>query len=339
MVYRMKYEIGFITFAAWHLLPYVIGVVIILSMCVVWNAYRRHKAVGRLVNSQWQSLLFPSYSLIKNLFITLCLVKGLLFLGVTLLRPQWGNVDEVVQHKGRDLLIALDVSRSMLAQDIKPNRLMAAKQKIKKLITSLKSDRVGLILFSGSAFVQCPLTTDIDALFMLLDVLDAETISSGSTALSEAIVAAQSLYKRYEHATKLVVIVTDGEDFSDDLSDKVRSAREQGLTLSTLGMATEHGAPIPIVNEEGEQVGYEIDEAKKVVLSRLDEKVLKMVAAQGKGIYVRATTDDADCDTIIRYMDQFEKNEFDEQKVATLQERYYYPLGIALILFMCAGLL
>ena len=335
----MKYEIGFITFASWHLLPYVVAAVMACSIFIAWNGYRRHKAVKKLVAPKWQSSLFPAYSLLKNCFFSLCLIAALLFLGVALLRPQWGTVDEVVQHRGRDLFIALDVSRSMLAQDIKPNRLMAAKHKIKKLIASLKSDRVGLILFSGSAFVQCPLTTDIEALYMLLDVLDAETISSGSTALSEAIFKAQASYKQYEHATKLVIIITDGEDFSDNLSGVVRSAREQGLTLSTLGMATEHGAPIPIINQEGDQVGYEIDESKKVVLSRLNEKILKMVASEGGGIYVRATTDDADCDSIIRYVEQFEKNSFDDQKVATLQERYYYPLGIALILFMCAGIL
>lgn len=334
----MKFELGSIIFSSWSYAPYVAVCLVVGALCASWSVYKKSRVVELLSHARWRKKMFPSYSFMRNCVASVCMILSFACVGVALMQPQWGELEQVVVQEGRDLFIVLDVSRSMLSQDVKPNRLDAAKHKIKQLVSRLKSERVGLILFSGSAFVQCPLTTDVDALYMFLNVLDAETISSGSTSLDQALQKAQAAFKKQNHATKLVMVITDGEDFSSNLQSVTRAAREDGLTIFTLGMATENGGPIPVI-EDGKQTGVEMDAQGNVVLSRLNEGILSTVAADGGGIYVRVTPDDTDVTKIVSYIDTFEKQLFDDRAVTTLQERYYYPLAGALILFLCAWII
>ena len=178
-------------------------------------------------------------SLSKQLLKSVLIAIGFLFLCLALLRPQWNKSEETIMQEGRDLYIALDISRSMLATDCEPNRLIFAKEKIKRLVKQLSCERVGLILFSGSAFVQCPLTSDYSAFFLYLDAVDAELISSGTTALDQAIQQAlNSFAATPDRKSKLLVLFTDGEDFSNNLHDMKKAATEAQLSIFTIGVGT-----------------------------------------------------------------------------------------------------
>ncbi len=331
------FGITWLSFSYWK---YALGIVIILAAIVLWQHKKRITIIKTLVAPQWRSVLLPQFSLIKQIVKIMLTCIGVFALYLALLRPSWGKTEQQVEQKGRDLLIALDVSRSMLAQDRLPNRLDFAKTKIKRLIRKLECERVGLLIFSGSTMIQCPLTTDYSAFFMFLDQLDAETISSGTTALDKAIKKALEVFggmagKKH----KLLAIFTDGEDFSSNLAGIKQQALQDGMTIFTIGLGTPEGAPIPIVNEKGESVGHQRDEKGAVVISRLNEGILRAVADESGGIYLRAQEGDQDINTLIAKVQQFEKEVFEDKQISNLQERYPYFVAVAFICFMLEWLL
>ena len=243
-------------------------------------------------------------------------------------------------QEGRDLFIALDVSRSMLARDYEPDRLNFAKKKIKRLLHTLDCERVGLLLFSGTAFVQCPLTSDHAAFTMFLDSVDVETISSGTTALDLAIKKVLEAFgQNPDRKNKLLVLYTDGEDFSSNLAGVKRQAHQEGLHIFTMGVGTPEGAPIPLLDEKGKPKGHQLDQKGAVVISRLNEGILHTLAADSGGAYIRLTQDDTDIKALMRQVQQFEKEQLEDKKFATLEEQYPYFLLISLISFALEWLL
>lgn len=312
----------------WWFFPAIIVALFVL----IWAYIKRAKIIALLADPQWQSQLIVHYSAVRALLKVLLFSMALLLLFCALLRPSWHKKEEVVEQEGREILIALDVSRSMLAQDYKANRLEFSKKKIRNLLSALSSERVGLLLFSGSAIVQCPLTTDYSAFYMFLDQVDAESIASGTTALDQALHKTIELFKAAPaRKNKLLVVLTDGEDFSSNLSALKQQAQEIGLTIFTLGVATPEGAPIPVLNRRGESIGHQKDEHGAVVISRLNEGILRNLALDAGGTYMQASADDADIQTLAHKVQQFEKERFEDKKVAQLEEQYYYFVGGALI--------
>lgn len=288
----------------------------------------------------WQkvvrTLSLRNASLVRQgIKLTLMLI-GLLFIWLALLRPQWDQKETIVHQEGRDLLIALDISRSMLAQDCLPNRLECAKQKIKELVKRLSCERVGLILFSGSTFMQCPLTTDYSAFYMFLDQIDAETISSGTTALDQAIKKALNAFKSCgNRKTKLLVLFTDGEDFSSNLTNIKQEAMDYGMTIFTFGVGTAQGAPIPLFDEDGNQIGHQLDKKGGVVISRLNEGILTSLSHDSGGTYIKMSDDDTDIHDLLANVRRFEKDSLDDKKISLFEEQY--PLFVA-ISFGCLAL-
>jgi Ca-activated chloride channel homolog len=270
----------------------------------------------------------------------LLLGVGLLALFAMLLHPQWGKKESSVTQQGRDLFIALDVSRSMLAEDIKPNRLQVAKDKIKQLVTLLKSERSGLILFSGTAVLQCPLTQDSSAFSMFLDAVDAQTISGGTTALDQVISKAIEQFSNMPtKKNKLLVMVTDGEDFSSNLAALKSQAQAIGLHIFTIGIGTTHGAPVPTFDEYGNLSGYEKDARGNVVMSRLNEGILRTLAQDSGGQYFTATSDNQELVQLVHAVQKFEKEQWQERKVSKYIERYYIFAAISLLCFAFEWLL
>lgn len=266
----------------------------------------------------------------------LCMAFGLTALFVALLRPQWGQREQLIKQEGRDLFIALDVSRSMLATDCEPNRLAVAKKKIKDLVPLLGCERIGLILFSGSAFVQCPLTVDYQAFTMFLDSVDAETISSGTTDLAEPVYKALEVYRQMPNKmSKLLVIFTDGEDFSSNLHSCKAQVQEENLKLFTIGVGTPEGAPIPLYDLHGKQVGHQKDEHEKIVISRLNEDVLHNLCDGAGGQYIKLSSDQGDIKTLVGCVQHFEKEMMEDRSIDLLDDKYHYFL---LVSFLCFAL-
>lgn len=307
-------------------------IVVILFIVLIRNHRRVSRAAQILVHPQHRKTIFKHYSPLRQrlkLFLSITAITGVF---IALLQPQWGKQEQQVVQEGRDLLIVLDISRSMLAKDFKPSRLDFAKLKIRTLLEKIPSERVGLIVFSGSAFVQCPLTADHAAFLMFLEHVDTQTISSGTTAIDQALVKTISLFENSPtRKNKLAMLLTDGEDFSYSLDSAQARAIKQNLHLFAIGIGSNEGAPIPKVNERGEQIGHEVDSSGAIALSKLDEGTLQKLCSSLNGHYVRATYDDTDIDAIVTDIKRFEKETFADKKMSLYHDQYPWFLAIAWI--------
>jgi len=328
-----------ITWAGLHNLWYTPLLVLVLFV-LIYKFYWLYSAVKQLVNPRWRNKLLRGFSPTRLIMRTLLFTIAFLFLFLALLQPQWDKHEEKIVQETRDLFIALDVSRSMLATDNMPDRLSFAKEKIRSLVHALGSDRVGLILFSGSTFVQCPLTSDYGAFMMFLDGVDVETISSGTTAIDQAIRKALEVFKQMPgRKHKLLVLLTDGEDFSRNLTDIKQRATNEGMSIFALGVGTPEGAPIPLYDQQRKQIGHQHDEQGKVVISKLNEPLLAQLAADSGGAYVCTTHDDRDVQTIARKVAQIEKEKIEDKTVTCMQEQYSYFVGVSFIALLIEWLL
>ncbi len=324
--------------SAQHLL--LLPLVLVAVGLLVWRLQRVRKSIALLASVERQGFLLRGVSYARHVVKFVLLTVGMLFLFLALLRPQWTKKEQVVEQQGRDLFIAFDISRSMLVEDFKPNRLEFAKKKIHALLNRLECERAGLILFSGATCVQCPLTSDYASFFMFLDQVDVETISSGTTALDQAIGRALDSFKSMPtRKTKLLVIFTDGEDFSTNLAGIKAEAARQGLVIFTVGIGTQEGGPIPVVDEQGRASGHQKDQSGKVIISRLNEEVLHSVAQQTGGKYLHTTYDDEDVRKLVNAVQKFEKERFDDKKISELEDRYVYFVAVSFICFLLEWLL
>lgn len=325
-----------ITFTAPHnALFFAVYAGILCIAALHW--WRSHQLITILGKTVAGKKFLHHSSILRVSIKTGLLAIALFFLFLTLLHPSWNTKEESVTQEGRDLFIALDISRSMLAQDVQPHRLECAKSKIKALVNALDSERIGLILFSGSSFVQCPLTRDKSAFFMFLNQVDVDTIASGSTALDKAIEQALAAFKNAPaQKNKLLVIFTDGEDFSSNLTTLKQQAQSQGLTIFTIGVGTAQGAPIPTFDQHGKQTGHLKDKKGNVVISQLNQGILETLASDLGGIYISCADSKAnhDINQVVRLVQQREKEAIEERTLVQPEEQYPWFL---LVSFMLLG--
>lgn len=311
----------------------------VLAALFLMVRYQKQRAAQQYLVGNHRQFL-RNISLKKQLLKMVLMTVGVLFLCLALLRPQWNQSEETIMQEGRDLYVALDISRSMLATDCAPYRLMFAKQKIKKLIKQLSCERIGLILFSGTAFVQCPLTSDYSAFTLYLDAVDAELISSGTTALDQAIRQALTSFEAVpERKNKLLVLLTDGEDFSHNLHDVKQEASDAHLSIFTIGIGTPEGAPVPLFDAHGVLVGHQKDRQGGVVISRLNEGILRSLSQDAGGHYIRATDSDDDIMMFTKAVQAFEKEQLAERKHSRYEDQYHYFLLVSFICFALEWLL
>ena len=320
----------------WYLAP----IFVVLIILTLRNYHRLVQAAWQLMHPIYAKTLFSNFSLRRHGIKTGLVVGSMVAIFIALLQPQWGIVENKVTQEGRDLLIVLDISRSMLAQDFKPNRLEFAKLKIRNVLNKLKFERVGLVLFSGEAFLQCPLTADYSSFLMFLEQVDVETISSGSTSLDRALMQAISVFSKVEgRKNKLVWLLTDGEDFSVNLQAVRDQAKKSNITLFASGVASLQGAPIPIIDKYGKQAGNEVDAAGAIVLSKLNEKVLQELCTALQGCYFKVNYDDSDIDGLVHRVEQFERERFEDKTIALYEHRYPWLLGLAWLLLIIEWIL
>lgn len=248
--------------------------------------------------------------------------------------PRWGQSFQEVQRRGIDVIIAVDVSASMLAEDIKPNRLTQAKRELRLVIDGLEGDRVGLVAFAGAAFLQCPLTLDYGAARTLLDLIAPDLIPKPGTSLAEAIQKACDAFPAGTRKHKALVLLTDGEDHSGALEAAVSRAAEEGVRIFAIGFGSAQGEPIPLRDESGNVTGYKKDASGQTVVSKLDEASLRDMAAKTHGLYFPSTQGEVEVSKILDNIKNMEKKSLDSRVYGQTENHFRWPLGFALLLLL-----
>ena len=296
---------------------------------------RRDKS--RFSQPELYQVLTRSISKTRRGFRWIMYILGMIFLIVALTGPRFGTKTEIVKHMGVDIVIALDTSYSMLAEDVKPNRINQAKYEIHRLLNNLKGDRVALIAFAGKSFVQCPLTTDYSAAKTLLDNIDIGIISEPGTDIGGAIAGSVKLLQNNSGAgseSRLVILFTDGENLSGNPERAAKDAASQDIRIYTVGIGTTGGEIIPIRNEKGQLEDYKKDSKGNVVKTALDEKILRNISQITHGSYIRTRNGEVDIQVIIDQLGDMNKTDIHERKISRLKERYQVFLGLSLFFLL-----
>jgi Ca-activated chloride channel family protein len=317
-----------------HLLWLLIPLGWLLMRCV----YRKQRKLQALVQKELIPRVAPHFrwSREKQRVYWLSAVAALSF--VALSRPQWGFEWQQVKKQGLDILVVVDVSKSMLTQDVKPNRLQRTKLAIRDLVKKLKGDRIGLVAFAGDAFLFCPLTVDYSGFLLSLQDLDVDTVSRGGTNLSLAIREAVKGYGEVPSKYKAIIIVSDGDNLEGDPLAAARQAKAQGIKVYSIGIGTRGGELIQVVNEEGE-TEYLRDPDGNFVKSRLNEGLLKKIALTTGGAYVKASGAQFGLDLIYtQELSQWARREIKAEKTKKYYERFQWPLFFALVFLLAETL-
>jgi Ca-activated chloride channel homolog len=294
--------------------------------------YWKRKAIARFGDANLMAKLMPQTSGSRPFIKFLIMLFAFASLVIAMTNPQVGSKIEKAQRKGIDLIIALDVSNSMLAQDIKPSRLSASKQAITNLIDKLQGDRIGIIVFAGHAYTQLPITTDYAAAKMFLSSVSPDIIPTQGTAIGEAIALSAKSFSDNKH-NKAIIVISDGENHEGDALVETKNALEQGVKVYTIGMGLPEGGPIPeFVN--GELSGYKKDKDDNIITTRLNETMLQQIAAAGEGYYVRANNSQAGLTKIFEEVDKLEESEFETQIFSDYEDRFQYFIALTILLLL-----
>lgn len=273
-----------------------------------------------------------SKSLVKERVKKVLMVIALSFLILALARPQMGSKLAMTKRYGVDIIIAVDTSLSMLAQDIKPDRIEKAKLELSSLIDRLKGDRIGILAFAGDSFMQCPLTLDYSAAKMFLSIIEPGMMPKPGTAIGDAIKAAIKSFTKKERKHKVLILLTDGEDHGANPIDAANEAKKEGVIIYTIGIGTKKGEPIPVAGRSGKVSGYKKDKSGEVVMTKLDEETLQKIALITDGKYYHATAGEFELDKIYDEIDRMEKKELSSRLFTQYEDRFQYFLGIVFIL-------
>ncbi len=309
-----------------------------LLVIVFITAERRRRAqVGAMVDERRPGMAMgPSFE--RRLLFLVFLTLGVVFLTLAAARPQWGSKLDEARSRGLDLIIAVDVSESMAAVDVSPSRIDKARQQVDKFLNLLEGDRVGLIAFAGSAFTYCPLTIDYAAIRLFLNGLEPGVIADGGTDLANAVEEAVKTFERSRStAQKVLVIFSDGEHHEQDPLPAVEQAAAMNIQVFTVGIGhpDKAGARIP-VNTDPDNPQFKLDQQGSLVITKLDENTLKAVAEKGGGSYYLASDAGSELAEIYRLLSDRQKAEFSARRFRQKEDRFQYPLLIALALLIIA---
>ena len=309
----------------------LLWIVPLLVLFYIYSFRKKDKLIALFAERKLFDQLTPGIRRRRQVFKAFLLILTITFAIAALIRPKWGFHWEEVKRKGVDIIICMDVSTSMLAQDIKPNRLERAKRKISDLLNLLQGDRIGLVAFAGRSFVQCPLTLDYGACGIFLDYLDTDLIPVQGTALGEAIRTAIRAFPKGDRKSRAIILITDGEDHEGDPLAAALEAKKEGIKIFAIGIGNESGAPVP--DRLG---GFKKDRSGSLILSKLDEGTLQKIALETGGGYVRSVTGDLDLEKI--YLEDIrktiEQKELESTRRKRWEERFQWPLFIAVLLLM-----
>ncbi|MBR9913598.1 MAG: VWA domain-containing protein [Algicola sp.] len=310
----------------WFWILLLIPVMIVLFATLQFWKYRTQK---RFANTKLLKRLSPNQSLFKGILklMTLCLAFGCL--AIALVNPKIGTKLETVKRQGVDIVFAVDVSKSMLAEDVAPNRLDKSKQLVTQIINNLASDRVGIIAYAGKAFPQLPITTDYASAKMFLQNMNTDMLSSQGTAINEAIELAKTYFDDEEQTNRVLIIISDGEDHSNASSNVAEEASEAGIRIFTIGVGDEKGGPIPI-KRNGVLLNYKKDSQGETVVTKLNEQTLKDIANEANGAYIKGDNTSDVIAEIKDILNRMDKTEFEAKEFADYKDQFQWFLGFGL---------
>lgn len=299
-------------------------------LVVIFIVYRRaqRKRLARFGDMEIIRQLMPEASprRVRNKFIILVIVFGLLI--TALAQPQFGAKLREVKREGVEIMLAIDVSRSMLAEDFKPNRLERTKNAANRLVEQLDKDRVGMIVFAGDAFIQLPITSDFVSAKSFISGISTDIVPVQGTSISKAIDLAALSFSEQSHKSRAIILVSDGESHDDDPIVAAQAAKDKGIIIYTVGIGTPEGAPISV---NGEMIK---DEEGNMVVSKLAEETMQQIAVLTGGTYVRATNQSVGLDEILKRIQAMEKQEFNSLAFAEYNDQFHYLVALALLLLM-----
>lgn len=313
---------------------YLLFLLIPLAAAFAYDYFMREKSMSKFAEEKMRAFLAPYKSKMKFFVKSALSFLTVALLILALANPQIGTKVEEVKQVGIDVYILLDVSRSMQAEDIKPNRLAKAKHDIKNLIRKLRGDRIGLIVFAGRAYVQFPLTTDYSAANMFLSAVDVDSVPQQGTNIGDAIKLALRSFKKETKTKKAIVLITDGENHEGDIKGAIKEAKEKGVAIYTIGLGSPNGVPIPVYDKTGRKIGYKKDRYGKIVLTKLDVKTLETIAEEGGGKYYFGKSDMNELEEIYKDLSKLQKTEFGAKKITDYEDRFYVLLLPALLLLI-----
>ncbi|MCK4803692.1 MAG: VWA domain-containing protein [Spirochaetes bacterium] len=313
---------------------YFLILVPIIYVITVWTGKKRLREITELGTlhtlERFSKRELSGNFRLDGLFIS----AAFLFIIFSFARPQAGSRLEPVKITGSDIYVAIDLSKSMTAEDIKPNRFDRAKINALELVKSLKGDRVGLILFAGDAFVLCPLTNDYDAVITFINSLNLESAAASGTSLFAPLEVALNSIKPREDKYALLLLLTDGENTGENNVKILRDIQKRKIKIFSIGIGTKHGAPIPIYDENGKRVGYKKDSEGNVVISKLDDSLLKEIAEKTGGYYFEAGERMNEIRKFLSTVQAMKKRELETKKYTVYEERFQIPLSMGILFLL-----
>lgn len=313
---------------------------VVAALGLLWGGtkWRRRRKLEQWADGSMFGRLIPDRSGWRPTLKMTLVLLGMAFVVIALANPQVGTKMEKGKRAGGDIAICLDVSNSMMAEDLQPNRLERSKRVVANLLASRTGDRVSLVVFAGTSFIQMPLTNDYGATKLFLDQIDCSMIATQGTAIGDAIgKAMQSLGANdVEHPWdknkgRVIIVISDGENHEDDAISAARNAQKEGVRVCTIGVGLPDGSPIPEVNSRGQREGYKRDRSGSIVMTHLNEQMLHDIAAAGGGVYTRASNAGGGLKDIEKVLEGMEKEEYEEAVFSSYESRFQYPLAAALI--------
>ncbi len=306
-----------------------IAIAILVVMYILVAIWKRHKQ-RKFADLALFDKLSPQKSKFKPTLKIVVIAIGLSFLIIAMVNPKMGTQLKTIKREGVDIVFALDVSKSMLAEDIAPNRLEKSKQIITKIVDKLGSDRVGIIIYAGSAYPLLPITTDHASAKMFLQNAYPDMVSSQGTAINEALKLAKTYFDDDTQTNRFLFIISDGEDHEKNSSAVAKEILNEGIITYTIGIGTNKGGPIPI-KRNGKLLGYKKDKEDEVVITKLDVATLKDIAQNGKGKYIYGNNTSKTIDVIEELLLKADKKEFETKQYSDYKDQFQWFIGLGLL--------
>tara|TARA_B110000003_G_C16648126_1_gene532975 strand:+ start:1891 stop:2925 length:1035 start_codon:yes stop_codon:yes gene_type:complete len=312
-----------------YLLFAIIGLTAAFLLVFIWKKHTQSKFASQVALKK----LSPDRSFFKSWLKLIILSLAIFSLTLALVNPKIGTKIETIKREGVDVVFALDVSKSMLAEDIAPNRIDKSKQLITQIINSLGGDRVGIIGYAGSAFPQVPITTDFSTTKLFLNSMNTDMVSSQGTAITEAIKMAETYYNDEDQVNKVLFIISDGEDHEGNISEIVNEAANLGIRIYTIGVGTEKGGPIPY-KRNGILQYYKRDNKNQQVITKLNANKLNEIASKGNGKYINGSNTSEVIEEVNTILNGMNQKEFEAKQFTDFKDRFQWFLGISIFLLV-----